>query len=225
MATNTVEGIVITSTGMNIALEADLAEGTESNLTTNTTYSITAQALGTYANGATITHALVTADSSISYAYVLSEGLIACLIPVGVKGATQDIPQLCKPYTLKAGDQVRVLTLTATARNAAVAVYTSTGTERIFITTPSGSGDQTLVDLQTSNGLGDTLQGQRIVKAQFLSVDASKVETPGAIVIDAQNNVVGSVPMVNPQKVQPHMNSSYPIPVALNFALKFKTNA
>ena len=225
MATNTVEGIVLTSTGMNIALEADLVEGTASNLTTNTTYSITAQALGTYANGSTITHALVTADNSISYAYVLSEGLIACLIPVGVKGVTSEIPKLCKPYTLKAGDQVRVLTLTASARNSAVAVYTNNGTERIFVNTPSGAGTNSLLDLQTSNSIGSTLQGQRIVKAQFLSVDGSKVETPGAIVIDAQNNVVGSIPMVNPQSTPAGMMMSYPIPVDFNFNLQFKTNA
>lgn len=225
MATNTVEGIVLTSTGMNIALEADIAEGSESNLTTNVTYSITAQALGTYANGQTITHALVTADNSISYAYVLSEGLIACIIPVGVKGVTSEIPKLCKPYTLKAGDQVRVLTLTATARNASVGVYTSTGTERIFVATPSGAGTNSLLDLQTSNDIGSTLQGQRIQKAMFLSVDGSKVETPGAIVVDAQNNVVGSVPLVSPASTQGMMNMSYPIPVELNFNLQFKTNA
>ena len=126
---------------------------------------------------------------------------------------------------MKSGDQVRVLTLTASARNAAVGVYTSTGTERIFIATPSGAGTNNLVDLQTSNGLGDTLQGQRIIKAQFLSVDGSKVETPGAVVTDAQNNIVGTVPMVNPQSTPAAMEASYPIPVALNFSLSFKTNA
>jgi len=225
MATNTVEGILICADGFQIPLEAEIPEGTETSLTTNTTYTITAQAAGTYAQKKTITHGLVTADNSISFCYVLSEGLIAALIPVGVKGVTCSIPKMCKPYTLKAGDQVRVLTLTTSARNAACAVYTNRGTERIFIVTPSGSGDQSLVDLQTGNGLGDTLQGQSIVKAQFLSVDGSKVETPGAIVVDAQNNIVGSVPMVYPQSTPAAMEASYPIPVNLNFSLKFKTNA
>ena len=225
MATNTVEGILICSDGFQIPLEADIAENTEASLTTNTTYTVTAQDAGSYAQNKVITHGLVTADSSISYAYVLSEGLIACLIPVGVKGVTCSIPQLCKPYKLKAGDTVRVLTLTATARNAAVGVYTNNGTERIFIATPSGAGSNELVDLQTGNSVGSTIQGQRIMKAQFLSVDGTKVETPGAIVVDAQNNIVGSVPMVNPQKTPAGMEMSFPIPVDLNFTMSFKTNA
>lgn len=226
MATNTVEGILICSDGFQIPLEAEVAEGTETSLTTNTTYSITAQAAGTYAQNKTITHGLVTADNSVSYAYVLSEGLIACLIPCGVKGQTTEIPKLCKPYVLKAGDQVRVLTLTTSARNAAVSVYTNRGTERIFIVTPSGAAAaNSLVDLQTGNDIGSTLQNQIITKAQFLSVDGSKIETPGAVLVDAQNNIIGSVPVVNPQGQQALMNSSYPMKVDLNYNLQFKTNA
>ena len=225
MATNTVDGILICSDGFQIPLQAEIAENTEASLTTSTSFTITAQAAGTYAKNRTITRGLVTADNSISYAYVLSEGLIACLIPIGVKGQCGEIPMLCKPYTLKAGDQVRVLTLTAASRIAALMVYTNTGTERIFIVTPSGAATQTFVDLQTSNGYGETLQGQSIVKAAFTSVDGAKVETPGTLIVDAQNNVVGSVPMISPQNNQPMMNSSNPIPVNLNFAAKFVTNA
>jgi len=226
MATNTVEGILICSDGFQIPLEAEVPEGTETSVTTSTTYSITAQAAGTYAQNKTITHGLVTADNSVSYAYVLSEGLIACLIPVGVKGQTTQIPKLCKPYVLKAGDQVRVLTLTTSARNAAVAVYTNRGTERIFIVTPSGAAAaNSLVDLQTGNDIGSTLQNQIITKAQFLSVDGSKIETPGAVLVDAQNNIIGTVPVVNPQGQQALMNSSYPMKVDLNYNLQFKTNA
>ncbi len=225
MATNTVEGILMCSDGSMIPLEADIAEGTEASLTTNTTYSVVASAAGTFMPGKTITHGIVTADNNISYAYVLSEGLIAVVIPVAVKGAYNEVPALCKPYTLKSGDTVRVLTLTAAARNASVAVYTNTGTERIFVVTPSGSATNTYTDLQTGNGLGDTLQGQSILKAYACSVDGSKIETQGAFALDAKNNVVGSIPITNPIVQQPSSSMSMPIPVALNYSLIVKTNA
>ena len=225
MATNTVEGILRASNGTMIPLEAEIAEGTESSLTTNTTYTVTAQSAGDYGQGLTITHGLVTADSSISYAYVLSQGLIAVNIPVGVKGITDEMPQLDKPYTLAPGDQVRVLTLTASARNAALSVYTDKGECRIFIVTPSGSGTSELVDLQTGNGIGSTLQGQRILSGQFTSVDGAKVETPGALIVSDANNVVGSISMTNPQKAQPVMTQAFGAPIALNYTAVFKLNA
>lgn len=226
MATNTVEGILQCSDGFQIPLEADIAENTEASLTTNVTFSTVATQAGTFAPGRTITHGLVQADNNISYAYVLSEGLIACVIPVSVKGVTSgSIPQLCKPYTLKSGDTVRVLTLTSAARNSAVAVYTNTGTERIFVVTPSGAATNTYTDLQTGNGLGDTLQGQSILKAYGTSIDGSKIESLGAFAIDAKNNVVGSIPLTNPLNAQAVSAGSMPIPVALNFSLSVKTNA
>lgn len=226
MATNTVEGILQCSDGFQIPLETDIAENTEASLLTNTTYSIVATSAGTFATGKTVTHGICLADNNISYAYILSEGLIAAVIPVGVKGTTSGaVPKLCKPYTLKAGDTVRVLTLTAAARNSAVAVYTNNGTERIFTVTPSGAATNTYVDLQTGNGLGDTLQGQAILKAYATSVDGAKIESLGAFVVDAKNNVVGSVPISNPINSQAVSEGSYPIPVALNFSMIVKTNA
>lgn len=226
MADNTVEGLLQCSDGFQIPLEADLTEGTEGSLTTNTTYSIVATDAGTFATGKTITHGLIQSDNNISYAYILSEGLIAVTIPVSVKGVTSgSLPKLAKPYTLKAGDTVRVLTLTASARNSAVAVLTNTGQERIFVVTPSGAATNTYVDLQTSNGVGSTIQGQQIVRAYGTSVDGSKIESLGAFVVDAKNNVVGSVPLTNPKTSQAVMGGSMPIPVQLNFALIVKTNA
>lgn len=226
MATNTVEGLLQCSDGFQIPLEAEIAEGTESNLTTSTRFAVVATPAGTYAPNRTITHALIQADNGISYAYVLSEGVIACVLPVSIKGVTSGaVQKLCKPYTLKSGDQVRVLTLTASARNSAISVYTNTGTERIFVCTPSGSGIVEYTDLQTGNGLGDTLQGQSILKACGTSIDGSKIESLGAFAIDAKNNVVGSIPLTNPANSQPMSEGSMPIPVALNFVLNVKLNA
>ena len=48
MATNTVVGNLVCSDGTNIPLKAEIAEGTESDLTTDTTYTVSAQNVGDY---------------------------------------------------------------------------------------------------------------------------------------------------------------------------------
>ena len=74
------------------------------------------------------------------------------------------------------------------------------GVSRIFVVTPTGGATNELVDLQTSNSIGDTLQGQAIQKAFFTSVDGAKIESQGAFVVDALGNVVGSVSASDPAK-------------------------
>ena len=75
MATNTVTGVLVCSDGTNIPLKAELAEGTESNLTTDTVYTVSAQNVGDYAPGKTVTSALVSCDNGVGYCYILSQGL------------------------------------------------------------------------------------------------------------------------------------------------------
>ena len=225
MATNTVVGNLVCSDGTNIPLKAEIAEGTESDLTTDTVYTVSAQNIGDYAPGKVLVAGSVQADNGISYAYVLSQGLVASIIPVSVKGVSQEVPMLCAPYQLKAGDKIRVLTLTNSARNAAICVYTAQGVSRIFVDTPSGAATNELLDLQTNNSIGDTLQGQTIVKAFGSSIDGDKIETMGAYVVDALGNVVGAVPLSDPADNAPIFSMSYNIPVALNFKAQFLTNA
>ena len=224
MATNTVVGNLVCSDGTNIPLKAEIAEGTESDLTTDTVYTVSAQNVGDYAPNKRIVSGIVEADNHISYAYILSQGLVAAIIPIGAKGQAQFQDQLCAPYTLRAGDKVRVMTNTAADREAALCVYTASGTSRIFVVTPSGAATNELLDLQTSNSIGDTLQGQRIVKAFATSIDGNKVETSGVVVVDNLGNVVGSVGMVSPALQQPQFTMKS-IPVNLNFKAQFLTNA
>lgn len=224
MATNTVNGILTCRDGFQIPLKAEIAEGTESDLTTDSVYTVQAQQIGDYGMGRTVTSGLVTADNGISFCYILRQGLVAALIPIGLKGSAFEAANLCQPFTLQAGDRLRVLTLTATARNAALMYYTNQGVSRIAVVTPSGAATNELVDLQTGNSIGDTVQGQTIVKAMASSVDTSKIETPGAVVVDSLGNVVGAVPMVSPGPMQPMFNR-YSIPVNLNFKAQFLTNA
>ena len=225
MATNTVNGVLVCRDGTHVPLKTEIAEGTETELQTDSTYSVTSMSAGDFALGKTVVAALVTADSNFSYAYILRQGLVAALIPGGVKGATHETPSLFAPITLQAGDQVRVLTLTAAARNASFCYYTNRGISRIAIVTPSGAATNELVDLQTGNSIGDTVQGQFITRGYFTSVDNSKIETQGAYVVDALGNVVGSVAQSYALNTQPWGWIPKRIPVNLNFKAQFLTNA
>ena len=224
MATNTVTGILVCNDGTNIPLKGELAEGTQSTLQTDTAYSVSAVDIGDYAPGKTVTSGLVTSDNGIAFAFVLRQGLVAAIIPVGIKGVTSFTPALAAPIRLQAGDTLQVMNNSAADREAALCVFTTSGVSRIFTVTPTGAATNELVDLQTSNSIGSTLQGQRIAKAFFTSVDGSKIETQGAYVVDALGNVVGSVSATDPSKYQA-LFSSCSIPVDLNFKAQFLTNA
>jgi hypothetical protein len=225
MATNTVVGSLTCSDGTTIPLKAEIAEGTESDLTTDTVYTVSAQNVGDYKPGGVVTAGLVSCDNGVAYCYILSQGLVAAIIPCGVKGAIQDVQPLCASYQLKAGDKVRIMNNTAADREASMWVYTASGVSRIFTVTPTGAATNELVDLQTSNSIGDTLQGQRIVKWAGTSVDGSKIETNGFYVVDALGNVVGACPATNPIVNQPLFTQAYNVPVALNYKAQFLTNA
>ena len=225
MATNTVTGNLVCSDGTNIPLKVDTAEGTETNLTTDTAYTVSAQNVGDFAPGKTVVSGLVSCDNGVGYCYILSQGLVAAIIPWSVKGAVSDgSPALCQPYTLKAGDIVRCMNSTAAARLAAMAVYTASGTSRIFKVLVSGGATNELVDLQTGNSIGDTLQGQRITKWFGTSVDGNKIETQGFFVVDALGNVVGSCSATNPIVQQP-LFSFAATNIALNYKAQYLTNA
>ena len=224
MATNTVNGVLVCSDGTNVPLKAEIAEGTETNLTTDTAYTVTAQNCGDYALGKTVTSALVTSDNGIAYAFILRQGLVATILPVGVKGAAWQASPLCAPFRLQAGDIVRCMNSTAASRLASLSYYTNRGVYRIATVTPSGGATNELVDLQTGNSIGDSVAGQIIVKAFCTSVDAAKIETQGTYVVNAKGNVVGSITMPSPIVTQP-IFQDYRIPVDLNYKAQFLTNA
>jgi len=225
MATNTVTGNLVCSDGTNIPLKLDCVEGTETNLTTDTAYTVSAQNVGDFAPGKTVVSALVSCDNGVGYCYILSQGLVAAIIPWSVKGAVSDgSPALCQPYTLRAGDIVRVMNNSAADREASMAVYTASGVSRIFKVTASTGATNELVDLQTGNSIGDTLQGQRITKWFGTSVDGAKIETQGFFVVDALGNVVGSCSATNPIVQQP-LFSFAATNIALNYKAQYLTNA
>ena len=225
MATNTVTGNLVCSDGTNIPLKLDCVEGTETSLTTDTAYTVAAQNVGDFAPGKTVTSGLVSCDNGVGYCYILSQGLVAAIVPWSVKGAVTDgSPAFCQPYTLKAGDIVKVMNNTAADREGAMAVYTARGVSRIFHVTPTGGATNELVDLQTGNSIGDTLQGDRIVKWFGTSVDAAKIETQGFFVVDALGNVIGSCAAGSPIVQQPSFSPAA-TDIALNYKAQYLTNA
>jgi len=225
MATNTVTGNLVCADGTNIPLKLDLVEGTETNLTTDTAYTVTAANVGDFAPGKTVVGGLVSCDTGVGYAFILSQGLVAAIIPWSVKGAVSDgQPALCQPYVLKAGDIVRCMSQTAADRGASAGVYTARGVSRIFHVTPTGGATNELVDLQTGNSLGDTLQGDRIVKWFGTSVDGAIIETQGFYAVDALGNVIGSCTATDPATQQPAFSFAS-VPIQLNYKFQFLTNA
>jgi hypothetical protein len=227
MANVNVSGILTCSDGTIIPLSGTLAEGTESNLQTNSSYTVAASEIGDYAPGKTVTAGLIQADHDISYAFILRQGLIATILPVGVKGLAGSAPlPLCAPFTLQPGDIVRVLAVTAASRTLATCVYTNQGVYRIFDAT-SASGNVESVDLQTNNSVGDTLQGQVIIKA-FCTAgslgNCELVDGGGNLMLDEKGMPVGVVPTNSPAN-QPVFWSDVRIPVALNYTWRVTSSA
>lgn len=226
MATTTVIGYARCALGTQIPLRVDgQAEGTEFSLTTDTNLTVTAQEVGTYKPGATITAIEVFGVNNISYCYVLRNGLILSWGSVNVGGVNNSEMLLCQPVQLIPGDDIRVLTLAAASRNAALCVYTNQGISRIFIGTPAGAATTQLLDLQTGNSIGESLQNQVIVKAMMTTIDGTKVvSSGGAWIRNSSGQLQAAVPASSPVKVEP-MISNVQIPISLNWTASMVTNA
>ena len=114
MSTQTVVGFAQTSKG-GVPLEATITDGSDSQeLTTDTTFTVTAQSLGTFVEGATLTHLKVSAATGIAYVGVLRNGqYIAVCQSLGsnaLGGQPNLRPILPSPVLLVAGDQIIVRT-------------------------------------------------------------------------------------------------------------------
>ena len=226
MTTQNVTGVLNCSSGFKIPLNATITDGTEVALTTDVSYTVTAQNIGDFAPGQTVVSGLITAGSNMSYCYILRKGLILSLIPWAVKGVACGTPALHRAVTLQPGDQLRVFTMVAAGRNAALSVVTNQGVPRIFIGTAAGAATTQLLDLQTSNTIGETLNGSVITQAQFTSVDQALITSVagGCQVTMSNGNLSGAVPATDPIEKQPYLKPAS-IPVALNFTAQYITSA
>ena len=226
MANVTVSGYLNCSDGTQLNLEATIAEGTETNLTMNTDYSITASQVGDYYPGGHVISGLVQGHNGIAYAYLLRQGVVEAIIPVSKKGISPVAVPLCgNGFVLQAGDIVRVMVNTAADREAAVCVYTNRGVSRIFVVTPSGAANNQPVDLQTGNGVGDTLQGQVITKAFCTSIDGNKVDGGGCLMLNEKGMPVGQPIHCNTPLETPVYFENVSIPCALNYEWRITTSS
>lgn len=223
MANVTVSGYARTNTGTAIPLRATAkAEGTEASIGTDASFTTTSQDIGSYMPGATILSLEMFAPNGISYAYILRQGIVLSWASVNTSGINAKEQLLSTPVTLRPGDTVRCLPITATARNAALCVTTSNGVNRIFVTTGAGGAfpGEELVDLQNAaNGIGDTLQGSTIVRAIF-NIGGTQAQMPthagGAMILNASSQLAGVVPATNPVNIE-GLISSVNIPIQLNW--------
>ena len=79
MSTQVVQGFAVTSQG-GIPLKTTLTDGDNSQeLKTNTTYSITSQSIGTFAEGARLTQLGVSSTTGICWAGILRNGTFIAL--------------------------------------------------------------------------------------------------------------------------------------------------
>jgi len=226
MANVTVCGYLRTTSGDQIPVRTDsVAEGTETTITTDSNLTVTAQSVGTYKQGSTVISAEIQCPNGVAYAYLLRQGVVLAWIIPNVAGVQTKEQMLCRPVQLRAGDELRVLPLTAISRVASLLVYTAQGNSRIFTGTPSGSGTTSLLDLQDSNEIGETLQGQTIVKGAFLTIDGSKiVSSGGAWIRNQSGQLVGAIPSTNPSASEA-LTSDLNIPIQLNYVADVVTNA
>ncbi len=114
MTTQLVTGFAL-SNGLPIPLSTTITDGSNSQeLKTNSTYSVTSQSLGTFAEGQTVTHLTITAATGVSYAGILRNGqFIAVCQSMGSEslgGMPQVAPLMPSGVTLVAGDQIIVRT-------------------------------------------------------------------------------------------------------------------
>ena len=235
MANTAVSGTLFCSDGSEIPLfVAAIAEGTESNLTTSVTnnFTVSASAVGTaFAGKSVVASSPIMGDgdgyTTAPYAYLLRAGTIISILPVGLAGIVHEskVP-LPRSVRLMAGDQVRVMMNAVSDRECAMAVYTNTGESHIFAVTASGAATNQLVSILTGNGIGETLQGQRLTMAYATSVDRVKLAPSGmgVYVVDDKNNIVGSVLAVAPTTQQPMINPCN-IPINLNYQAQAITSS
>ena len=207
---------------------AESASGLSSTaveIQTSASYTVTAQSLGSFAQGKTMVAAQILSTHSVTNAYIDRQGIpLAFLSGCGAGPASKGLVAT-KKVMLQPGDKVMVCCAAAATRTLALTVRTNRNEERCFVGTSSGGDTTTLVDQTTSNGLGETLQGQTITEAMCSSVDGIKIISGGgAVILNAQGAVVGSINACDDGLAQPDwvpMNSK----VELNYAAQYITGS
>jgi hypothetical protein len=209
-------------------LNASMAEGTLTELQTDSGFTTVAQSLGSYAPGKAVVAGLVSADNNASYAYILRQGIILATIPVAATGAVSKGELPMKNVRLMPGDTVQVMAVTAADREISCYTHCSDGTQAIFAVTPSTGATNALVSVITGNNLGETLQGKTITEVYVNGpsiAEMAKISSAGGVVfLNAQGSPIGGAQATSVANVQ-SMPTAFNTRVALNFAMQCVTTS
>ena len=230
-------GILYCSDGTEIALlNASTAEASAIgaanfvNLQTSTinNYNVEASNVGTAYPGKTIIASTpLQAENNIAAAFILRAGQIINVLPVAKAGVVSDSKvMLCSGTRLQAGDKIMIMPLAASARMISFAAYTAQGQYHIFQALPTGAGDVSLTSIMTDLSIGDTFQGQTIVKSYVTSIDGAKLSSSagGVLVLSDKNEIVGAQVASAPTLSQP-MFETCSMPIGLNFIARATTTS
>ena len=112
MTTQNVIGTLVCSDNTEIPLTASLTDAAAAAAVgTDSAFTVVSQNVGDYAPGKTVKAAIVTAKTFIGFAYIIRQGLVAAVLPIGSRtaGGSGDgcgsLP-LPTPIQLAPGDKV-----------------------------------------------------------------------------------------------------------------------
>ena len=230
MANVTVKCVLELDGGAVIAdMSGTIAEGTDfAELQTSTTYATSAQSLGVFGDGRTITRVILpaTAPNGMGAAYINRNGAIAALIPVCVEGQVVHDGGDLMGFRLRAGDTLQVAPQTAAQRKAYLYVKTAQGTCALFSSAPSGAGNNDMTHILTGQTFGQSLVNQTPVMHMLTSVDGSKLSTGGVLYLSDRALPIGGVNATNPQAQQPmYSTSGAGFVVGLNNVARLQTSS
>lgn len=227
MANVTVKAQLMLASGELVSMSGTLAEGSESELQTSTTYSTSATSLGQFANGKVITQIVQppTAPNGIAYAYIERRGAIVCVLPVAIDGVQNEGCAMPFSFPLQAGDTLQVKPNTSASREFAYSVITSNNVHAIFTGTPSGAGNTDLTHILSGQSIGQSLTGQSVVQQMATSVDGSKLSTGGVLCLNDRGLPIGGVSATNPSNLQGKLQMFGAYTVNLNFVARVTTSS
>lgn len=227
MANVSVKAQLLLNTGEVVSCLTTMAEGTETELLTGTTYATAATSIGQFANGKVITQLIQapTAPNGISYAYLERRGAIISVIPVSIDGKQAAPCPMPAQIVLQAGDVIRVMASTAASRLFSYNVITSNGVHAIFSGTPTGAGNTDLTHILSGQQIGQALTGMRVAAHLATSVDGAKLSTGGILCLNDRGLPVGGCTATVPQNLQPKLNMMGGYNVNLNFVARVTTSS
>jgi len=231
MTTQAVQAQIQLSTGEIVDLQSTVTDGSSQELKTSASVisggGISAQSLGTYADGKTISAILqppTPASGSISWAYLQRNGAILSCLPVAAHGVvSQPIPFAIR---LRAGDTIQVFTRAAAApRDVSLNVVTQSGTHAIFTAVNSASTTNNLTHILNSQSLGENLANQRIMSHYVNSTNGATMRGGSVLYINDRGLPAGSCIAINPNNLQMQPNSMATAVIGLNFQASTVTTA